>query len=62
VPSGCVFSAVDKEQIMTVRIPVNKRIVCLNIPDDYGFMDRELINLLISTVSEHIEVHEMVDD
>lgn len=34
----------------------HKKIVCLNIPDDYQFMDRELIELLISTVSEHIEL------
>lgn len=35
---------------------VHKKIVCLNISDDYQFMDRELIELLISTVSEHIEL------
>jgi len=34
----------------------NKKIVCLNIPDDYQFMDNELIEILISTVSEHIEL------
>ncbi len=34
----------------------NKKIVCLNIPDDYQFMDRELIEILISTVSEYIEL------
>jgi Predicted protein tyrosine phosphatase len=35
-----------------------KRVVCLNIPDDYQFMDSELINLLISSVSEHIDLPE----
>lgn len=34
----------------------HKKIVCLNIPDDYQFMDDELIGLLISSVSEHIEL------
>ena len=34
----------------------NKKIVCLNILDDYQFMDNELIEILISTVSEHIEL------
>lgn len=38
----------------------HKKMICLNIPDDYGFMDVELIELLISTVSEHIKVPEMV--
>lgn len=33
-----------------------KKIVCLNIPDDYQFMDSELIEILISSVSEHIEL------
>jgi len=28
----------------------------LNIPDDYGFMDEELIGLLESSVSEYIEI------
>lgn len=34
----------------------SKKIVCLNIPDDFQFMDSELIELLISSVSEHIEL------
>ena len=33
-----------------------KKMVCLNIPDDFQFMDSELIDLLISSVSEHIEL------
>lgn len=32
----------------------NKKLVCLNIPDDYGFMDRELQELLESYVYEYI--------
>lgn len=35
---------------------VQKKIVCLNIPDDYQFMDDELIEILIASVSEHIEL------
>lgn len=36
----------------------DKSVVCLNISDDYRFMDSELIDLLISSVSEHIELPE----
>lgn len=39
-------------------ILTHKKIVCLNIPDDYQFMDSELINILRSSVSEHIELPE----
>lgn len=38
----------------------DKRIGCLNIPDDYQFMDAELIQVLISSVSEHIELPEKI--
>lgn len=34
----------------------DKPLVCLDIPDDFRFMDEELIELLKSRVSEHIEV------
>ncbi|WP_312515986.1 protein tyrosine phosphatase [Anaerospora sp.] len=33
-----------------------KKIVCLNIPDDFQFMDDELIEILIASVSQHIEL------
>ncbi len=33
-----------------------KKVVCLNIPDDYQFMDDELIEILIASVSQHIEL------
>ena len=36
----------------------NKRLICLDIPDDYRFMDEELIELLKSRVSEYIEIPE----
>ena len=34
----------------------NKNIICLDIPDDYKFMDEELIELLNCRVSEHIKI------
>ncbi|MGG3280072.1 protein tyrosine phosphatase [Paenibacillus solani] len=37
---------------------MTKRLICLDIPDDYQFMDEELIDLLKSRVSEYIEVPE----
>lgn len=30
--------------------------VCLDVPDDYGFMDPELIDLLKAAMSEHLEL------
>ena len=33
-----------------------KKLICLNIADDYTFMDAELISLLKSALSEHIAV------
>ncbi|WP_349304924.1 protein tyrosine phosphatase [Paenibacillus sp. Marseille-Q4541] len=38
---------------------MNKRVICLDIPDDYRFMDEELIEILKSRVSEYIEVPEL---
>ena len=32
----------------------DKNVICLNIPDEYGFMDEELIALLDSSVSEYL--------
>ena len=33
-----------------------KRLVCLHIPDDYDYMDPELVELLKAKLSEHINV------
>ncbi|MBP6747917.1 protein tyrosine phosphatase [bacterium] len=33
-----------------------KKVVCLNIPDQYQFMDRELVDLLKSRLSQYIDV------
>ncbi len=35
-----------------------KKLICLGIPDDYKFMDEELIEILKARVSEYIEVPE----
>ncbi len=32
-----------------------KKTVCLNIPDDFEFMDEELQELLLGSIDEHIE-------
>lgn len=32
----------------------DQRIICLNIPDDYGFMDPELIHLLTTRMARHL--------
>lgn len=37
---------------------LNKQLICLDIPDDYTFMDEDLIEILKSRVSEYIEVPE----
>jgi predicted protein tyrosine phosphatase len=34
----------------------DKKVICLNIPDEYEYMDEDLIGLLKSSVSEYIEV------
>jgi predicted protein tyrosine phosphatase len=33
-----------------------KNVICLDIPDEYTFMDEELIEILRSRVSDHIEI------
>ncbi|KJB85639.1 protein tyrosine phosphatase [Paenibacillus sp. E194] len=33
-----------------------KKLICLDIPDDYTYMDEELIELLKARVSEYIEI------
>ncbi|MFC5472240.1 low molecular weight protein tyrosine phosphatase family protein [Cohnella suwonensis] len=39
-------------------ILLQKQLICLGIPDDYKFMDEELIEILKSRVSEYLEVPE----
>lgn len=33
-----------------------KKLICLDIPNDYTYMDEELIELLKARVSEYIEI------
>ena len=33
-----------------------KKVICLDIPDEYTFMDEELIEILRSSVSNYIEI------
>ena len=33
-----------------------KRVVCLGIPDEFGYMDPDLIELLRDTLAPHVEV------
>lgn len=33
-----------------------KKVICLDIPDDYRYMDEELIDILKSRVSEYIDI------
>lgn len=36
----------------------DKRLICLHIPDDYSYMDDDLIDILNSRLSEYINVPE----
>jgi predicted protein tyrosine phosphatase len=42
------------------EIIAEKRVICLRIPDDYGFNDPDLIDLLKANLSPHIKVPEDV--
>ncbi|NEN82570.1 low molecular weight protein tyrosine phosphatase family protein [Paenibacillus elgii] len=37
---------------------LNKKLICLDIPDDYQYMNEDLIEILQSRVSEYIDVPE----
>lgn len=37
---------------------VGKTVICLHIPDDYDYMDPELIDLLKAKLNEYVEVPE----
>ncbi len=54
-----IIFCMEKKHVRRIRekypdIVSNKKLVCLNISDDYQFMDRELQELLKSYVSEYI--------
>lgn len=53
----------EKKHIRRIREKFNqelsgKQVICLDIPDEYKFMDEELIEILKGRVSEHIEIPE----
>lgn len=55
-----IIFCMEKKHIRRIRekygdTAAGKRIVCLNIPDDYEYMDEKLIELLESSVSEYTE-------
>lgn len=35
----------------------NKKVICLDVPDEYTFMDEELIEILRSRVSDYIDLY-----
>lgn len=54
-----IIFCMEKKHVRRIKekypdIAANKRLVCLNISDDYEFMDRELQELLESYVCEDI--------
>lgn len=54
-----VIFCMEKKHIRRLRekysdIVADKRIICLNVSDDYEYMDRELQELLESCVDEYI--------
>lgn len=56
-----IIFVMEKKHYRRIRdkfgdIICNKKIICLDIPDDYGFMDDELVDLLKCRVSEYIDI------
>jgi predicted protein tyrosine phosphatase len=56
-----IIFVMEKKHLRRIRdrfgdMLYNKKIICLDISDDYGFMDKELIDLLKGRVSEHIKI------
>ena len=54
-----IIFCMEKKHLRRIKekypgIVVNKKVVCLNISDEYEFMDRELQELLKSCVDEYI--------
>ncbi|WP_199621427.1 low molecular weight protein tyrosine phosphatase family protein [Paenibacillus alkalitolerans] len=58
-----VIFVMEKKHMRRLRGKYNhelhkKKVICLDIPDDYGYMDEDLIEILKSRVSEQIEIPE----
>ena len=54
-----IIFCMEKKHVRRIRekypdIAGDKEMICLNISDDYGFMDRELQEILKDCVYEHI--------
>ncbi len=54
-----IIFCMEKKHVRRIRerygdILAGKQVICLNISDDYEFMDEELINLLESCVYDYI--------
>ena len=57
-----IVFVMEKKHLRRVRdrfgdILENKKIINLDIPDDYGYMDEELVELLKCRVSEYIVIN-----
>lgn len=55
--------AMEKKHIRRIKekfqdMLAGKKLICLDIPDDYQFMDEDLIEILFSRVSEYIDIPE----
>ncbi|GAA4859333.1 low molecular weight protein tyrosine phosphatase family protein [Paenibacillus vulneris] len=55
--------AMEKKHVRRLRDKfkhelLSKKLICLDIPDEYQYMDEELIEILTSRVSEHLDVTE----
>ncbi|WP_282943332.1 protein tyrosine phosphatase [Paenibacillus sp. RC67] len=56
-----IIFAMEKKHVRRLkeRFPaqmMNKQLICLDIPDDYRYMDEELIEILESRVADYIEI------
>ncbi|MET3725433.1 low molecular weight protein tyrosine phosphatase family protein [Sphingomonas trueperi] len=52
----------NKVQKRYNRVLGSKRLICLDIPDDYEFMDPDLIRLLESRMARHLPMSAPVSD
>lgn len=55
-----VIFVMEKKHVRRIQdkfrdIVIGKRIICLNISDNYKYMDEDLIGLLESSVSEYLQ-------
>jgi predicted protein tyrosine phosphatase len=56
-----IIFAMEKKHVRRIKekfqeqLP-GKQLICLDIPDDYKFMDEELVEILKGRVSEYLEI------